>query len=63
MSGIYWEKLNGRPHSGVVVDKEALADNLFAVLGWNSKMIPHKVMLEMLGGLDNAVADLYPEDT
>ena len=51
------------PHSGVVVDKEALADNLFAVLGWNSKMIPHKVMLEMLGGLDNAVADLYPEDT
>jgi aldehyde:ferredoxin oxidoreductase len=53
------EEMTG-PNKGVHVDVELLADNLFNALGWNMDMVPQRESLELVGGLENVVADFYP---
>lgn len=50
------------PLAGVTVDVEHIADNFFERMGCDLETgIPSKAALEKLGGLECAIADLYPE--
>lgn len=48
------------PLAGVRIDHELLADNFFNAIGWDMDMVPYKESLEILGGLEDVIADLYP---
>ena len=48
------------PLAGVTVDEDRLADNFFAAMGWDRESgKPSKRMLELMGGMDDVVQDLY----
>ena len=48
------------PLAGVTVDEERLADNFFAAMGWDRESgKPSRRMLELMGGMDDVVQDLY----
>jgi aldehyde:ferredoxin oxidoreductase len=50
------------PNAGVTVDVERLADSFYAALGWNiTDGIPRLETLKRVGGLENAIRDLYPD--
>ncbi len=48
------------PLSGVTVDVERLGENFLRLMGYEQDATPKKETLEMLGGLENVVRDLYP---
>jgi len=48
------------PLAGVTVDNDRLADNFFAAMGWDRETgKPSRRMLELMGGMDDVVEDLY----
>ncbi len=48
------------PLAGITVDNERLADNFFAAIGWDRETgKPSPRMLQLMGGLDDVVQDLY----
>ncbi len=49
------------PLAGVTVDVERMADNFFNRMGYEQDGVPKKETLEMIGGLENVIRDLYPE--
>ncbi len=51
------------PNTGVTVDTEKLTDNFYSALGWNvSDGVPKLEALKHIGGLENVIRDLYPDD-
>ena len=48
------------PLAGNKIDHERLADNFFNAIGWTADAVPMKESLEMLGGMDDVTAELYP---
>ena len=48
------------PLKGVDVDVELLADNFFNTIGLTEDMMPERVMLKLLGGLEKVEEDLLP---
>jgi aldehyde:ferredoxin oxidoreductase len=50
----------GGPLAGVTIDNERLGDNFFAAMGWDRETgKPSRRMLELMGGMDDVVQDLY----
>jgi len=48
------------PVAGVTVDNDRLADNFFAAMGWDRETgKPSRRMLELMGGMDDVIEDLY----
>jgi aldehyde:ferredoxin oxidoreductase len=48
------------PHEGRTIDHKALAQNWFAEIGWDPQTgKPSRSTLELLGGMDDVVEDLY----
>jgi aldehyde:ferredoxin oxidoreductase len=48
------------PLTGVTVDNGRLADNFFAAMGWDRETgKPSRRMLELMGGMDDVIEDLY----
>jgi aldehyde:ferredoxin oxidoreductase len=48
------------PLAGVTVDNERLGDNFFAAMGWDRETgKPSRRMLELMGGMDDVIEDLY----
>jgi aldehyde:ferredoxin oxidoreductase len=50
----------GGPLDGMKVDVERWGDNFYNALGYDLDGVPLKESLEMIGGLDNVIKDLYP---
>jgi len=48
------------PLKGVSVDVELLADNLFNAIGLTADMLPERMMLKLMGGMDKIENDLLP---
>ena len=54
--------LKNGPLTDITLDNEKLADNFYEYLGWDVKTaVPTKEFLEMCGGLECVINDLYPE--
>lgn len=48
------------PLTGVTIDNDRLADNFFAAMGWDRETgKPSRRMLELMGGMDDVIEDLY----
>ncbi len=48
------------PLAGVTIDNDRLADNFFAAMGWDRETgKPSRRMLELMGGMDDVIEDLY----
>jgi aldehyde:ferredoxin oxidoreductase len=48
------------PLAGAVIDHKRLGENFFAAMGWDAETgKPSRRMLEMMGGMDDVVKDLY----
>jgi len=47
------------PLAGIGVDSNLLAYNFFNAIGWDENCVPLRTMLEMTGGLQKVIADLY----
>jgi len=48
------------PLAGITIDNERLGDNFFAAMGWDRETgKPSRRMLELMGGMDDVVEDLY----
>jgi aldehyde:ferredoxin oxidoreductase len=51
------------PNAGVTVDADMMADSFYKALGWNeSDAVPTIEALKHIGGLENVIRDLYPDD-
>lgn len=48
---------------GIDVDVEKLGDNFFAAMGYDRDMKPTLAALEIMGGMENVIADLYPPES
>jgi len=48
------------PLAGIHVDYELVADNFFNAIGWSMDLVPLPKSLDLLGGLEQVKADLYP---
>ncbi|MBR5260743.1 MAG: hypothetical protein IKV47_01090, partial [Oscillospiraceae bacterium] len=49
------------PLSGITLDVEKMGDNFFGALECDEHGVPSREYLEKLGGMELAIADLYPE--
>jgi aldehyde:ferredoxin oxidoreductase len=48
------------PLAGITIDHQRLGENFFAAMGWDPETgKPSRRMLELMGGLDDVVQDLY----
>ena len=48
------------PLAGITIDNERLGDNFFAAMGWDRETgKPSRRMLELMGGMDDVIEDLY----
>ncbi|MDL2217137.1 aldehyde ferredoxin oxidoreductase family protein [Christensenellaceae bacterium OttesenSCG-928-M15] len=54
------------PHDGplanIDIDHELLADNFFNAIGWDMDCVPLKQSLINIGGMDDVIEDIYPQD-
>lgn len=46
---------------GIDVDNEKLMNNFLDTLGWSRDFIPSRSFLEIIGGLDDVINNLYSE--
>jgi len=51
--------LESGPYAGITWDGERLVDNFYNTIGCDVNGVPYKAMLEMIGGLDDVIEDLY----
>ena len=52
--------LNGGPTAGITLDEERLGDNFYNALGYYQDGTPYLDMLQLTGGLECVIKDLYP---
>lgn len=53
---------NNGLYEGVDVDVEKLGDNFFSAIGFDRDMKPTLAALEIMGGMEDVIADLYPAE-
>ena len=54
--------LEGGPIAGITLDEERLGDNFYNALGYYQDGTPYLDMLQLTGGLECVIKDLYPSD-
>jgi len=54
--------LKGGPTAGMTLDEVRLGDNFYNALGYHEDGMPYLDMLQLAGGLDCVIRDLYPDE-